>query len=527
MSGIHLTLKVFAFIQARTGSTRFAGKVLKSFTKSPDWCILDHIIFRLEKVLPKENIILLIPKNDSPLKEYADKNRINYFEGDENDVRSRFIEASKKFNPEWILRLTADNPFLDLEHLELLIESTFTTTADLLSFAGLPLGATGEIFKREALINFPEEKLENRHREHVSLHIKEFTDYYTVIKLKNLIPPQFHSIIPNIRITIDESDDMELCNSIFENLKNNPTFGVKEIIDLYQINKDLFLKNINVNQVTFTIPKFDFIKEKKILIIYGNKEEFGTGHYERMKFLYVYLQSISYPCEIRSNLEEIPDNFDLYILDSRDIEIPGDLKNKKWLLVDHYGKDNNYINFYSLPHPSLKIKKINENFLAPFILNTFAPGDQKENYVLVYAGNLKEKETHKLDQMVFNLFPNQNIYRIGGYDKSNLKNVKIMQRLTRFEFYIKLNFCNAFINYFGQSIMEALILKKAIYIYSISDYHTELAKYLEKYTDINFLGNVFEENFVADFTYDKKLENEENFSNLGFSKLIKLVDEIN
>ena len=97
MNGILSMHDFFAFIQARSSSTRFPGKVLKSIPPESDKVILSHIIERLIKIIPRENIVLLVPKNDSALIEYAQKQNLFFFEGSEEDVRDRFIQAAKKY----------------------------------------------------------------------------------------------------------------------------------------------------------------------------------------------------------------------------------------------------------------------------------------------------------------------------------------------------------------------------------------------------------------------------------------------
>ena len=104
MNGILSMHRFFAFIQARSTSTRLPGKVLRPIPMSSNKPLLSHIIKRLTKVVLKEKIILLIPTNDSEIKQYAIDNSVNYFEGSEDDVRDRFIQAGKKFNAENIIR---------------------------------------------------------------------------------------------------------------------------------------------------------------------------------------------------------------------------------------------------------------------------------------------------------------------------------------------------------------------------------------------------------------------------------------
>ncbi len=510
--------EIFAFIQARTSSTRLPGKVLRKFTYNPDKTILDHLLERTSKVFPKRKIVLLIPYGDTDLIEYSKSNSWEYVEGPENDVRQRFILAANRYNPKWILRLTADNPFLDIAHIELLVQSTRFTHADLLSFQGLPLGATGEIFTRKSLEDFPEEKLEERHREHVSLHIKEYPNLFQTVKLKSLLTEEDLEISRKIRITIDEDADFSMCQELYESLKIKPLFGTKEIIELYKESTDLFLKNESVNQIKFPLPTYEFKSDKKILILYGNVNEFGSGHLERMKLLYVYLLSLGYNCSLQEYSVHISSDFYLYILDARDSEIPKDLVQKKWICIDNQGASRTTHSYFdSLPHPSISPEKIYDQILLPE-LDSEDLGVNSKPKVFIYANNLNAQETDKLDLFAVQNFPNTTINRIGGPD-TKYKEISVLPRLYKMEFLREIQNSEILVSYFGQSVLEALCLQKKVVLYSISDYHTILAQYLQKFTEVPFLGNIFTtENLVLTKTPspDRKIQ----FENKGFEKLI-------
>lgn len=525
MSGIHSMPEIFAFIQARTSSTRLPRKVLRTFTYNPNKTILDHLLDRTSKVFSKNKIILLIPYGDSDLMEYAKSNNWQFVEGPENDVRQRFLLAANKYNPDWILRLTADNPFLDITHLELLVQSTRFTNADLLSFQGLPLGATGEIFSRKSLENFPEEKLEDRHREHVSLHIKEFPDLFKTIKLKSLLTEEDLEISRKIRITIDEEADFLMCQELYESFLDNSLFGIKEIIQLYKESPKVFSINESVSQIKFSLPSYEFKLDRKILILYGNVKDFGSGHLERMKLLYVYLLSLGYNCTLQEYSSNIPSGFHLYILDARDSDIPIHLIHKKWICIDNQGKvRETHTCFDSLPHPSISPEKFYNQILLPE-LDQIGGRVNNKSKILIYASNLDIPETDKLDQFAIQNFPNFSICRIGGL-QSKFKEISVLPRLYRMEFLREIQDSEILMSYFGQSVLEALCLQKKVILYSISDYHTTLAEYLQKFTEIPFIGNIFtNQNLLQMKTPNPDFKIQ--FENKGFEKLIgQILEEL-
>ena len=87
--------KITAVVQARVGSSRFRGKVLKKINgKEAIILLLD----RLSKSKKLENIIVAIPqkKEDDPLFDVLIKNNYNVFRGEELNVLKRYYDCSKK-----------------------------------------------------------------------------------------------------------------------------------------------------------------------------------------------------------------------------------------------------------------------------------------------------------------------------------------------------------------------------------------------------------------------------------------------
>ena len=88
--------KILIIIQARIGSSRLPGKVLKKIVGRP---ILWHIVNRL-KALKNKKIIIATSKSikDKKIIQFCKKNELDYFAGSEKNVLDRFYKAAKKFN---------------------------------------------------------------------------------------------------------------------------------------------------------------------------------------------------------------------------------------------------------------------------------------------------------------------------------------------------------------------------------------------------------------------------------------------
>ena len=111
---------MIAILQARTGSKRFPNKVLKTINNIS---ILEHIISRLKYSKKIIKIIVATTKTNSDdiIEKIANKNHVLCFRGSSSNVLNRYIECAKFYKAKDIIRLTADDPFIDPEIIDKLI----------------------------------------------------------------------------------------------------------------------------------------------------------------------------------------------------------------------------------------------------------------------------------------------------------------------------------------------------------------------------------------------------------------------
>ena len=244
-------------IQARTGSTRLPRKMILPFYENEG--IFSLLLKKLTSAFDKNDIILATstnPNNDI-LVEIAERYEVNYYRGSENDVLRRFIDAAKEFEAENIIRVCADNPFLDVFYIEQLIEKFEKFNCDYLSYItsdGTPsikthYGFWAEAVKLSALEKVRELTNENLYHEHVTNFIYANRDIFDV---------NFFEIIPqidkhkDIRLTIDTQVDFDIQKEIFNKLNNNiPNFTSLNVIDFLEDNPhylDIMRNEILKNQ---------------------------------------------------------------------------------------------------------------------------------------------------------------------------------------------------------------------------------------------------------------------------------------
>ncbi|TGK35680.1 cytidylyltransferase domain-containing protein [Leptospira andrefontaineae] len=490
MSGIHSTPKpkirsLFAFIQARTGSTRFPKKVIRPIPSNSDKTILDHIHSRVLKILPNSRIIYLIPEGDSELGSFLKKNGMNHFFGPLEDVRQRYILASEKFGADAILRLTGDNPFYDTTHLDLLIQTFIESDSDLAYFKGLPLGTGGEVFRTSALLDLSASQQEERHKEHVSIHIKEDPTQYKITAIRSLLTKEEGSRLANFRLTVDTPEDFETISDLisqnsFETINN---FNTKEFLEWEKETPSLFQKNLDVPQVKFDLPSPNRKIKGKIGVLVAPSKEFGSGHFSRTSLLYSFLPYRDWEPEWLSIFPK-DGEYNILLIDYRDIEIPISYQKTKVLLLDHFGEDKEKYDFWDLlPHPGNDPNFNWEQILIPPNLISSAISEDKiptkEYRIFCYAGNLGKEESENLDKFLIQNSSKKRI-RIGGTPPGT-NEIEYFPRLSRVQYLQTLRSSEKFLGYFGQSVFEALYLKIPSATFSISPIHRELSSILEKY----------------------------------------------
>ncbi len=241
-------------LQARTGSTRMPEKVIKPFFNEKS--ILDLLIEKVQKLTVKAVLATTLNPSDDRICELAARHNFPVFRGSESDVLDRFTQAAKRFNFDKIIRVCADNPFLDFDEMENLINTFEKSSADYLSFqlsGNKPsilthFGFWTEAVRLDALEKAQQMTSENLYHEHVTNFI------YGNPQLFNVQFIQANPLVfsrTDIRMTLDTPEDFRVQQKIFTTIsKENPNFGIPEIVswldlhpEVLEIMKNEILKN--------------------------------------------------------------------------------------------------------------------------------------------------------------------------------------------------------------------------------------------------------------------------------------------
>jgi spore coat polysaccharide biosynthesis protein SpsF len=237
---------IAVIIQARMGSTRLPGKVLKQIGGRP---MLSYQIERLRNVVLADKIIVATTTRpgDDAIESFCRGENIECTRGSEDDVLSRYYEAAEKFNAHTVVRITSDCPLIESSLVDLAI-GTFQSspTCDYLSnmiAPSWPYGMAVEVVAETALREANLQSNDPREREHVTPFIYWRPDRY---RLRSLImTPDLSSC----RWTVDTPEDFDLISRIISALYPiKPRFGLGDILEFLKEKPELELINRHVAQ---------------------------------------------------------------------------------------------------------------------------------------------------------------------------------------------------------------------------------------------------------------------------------------
>ena len=240
-------MRVTAIIQARMGSTRLPGKVLKNIKGKT---VLSHVIERVKQAESVDEIIIATSdkQQDEPIMEEALSNDVKIFRGSEKDVLSRYYLAAKENRAETIIRITSDCPVIDPKVIDEIVNFYEESEHDIVTNAGsepdtrtYPRGLDTEVFSFRALENSYMNAKEHYQREHVTPYIYENANSVYYYKGKK--------DLSHFRWTLDTIEDFRLINEIYNYLyQGKHNFYLNEIINLFKEHPELYEINQHIEQ---------------------------------------------------------------------------------------------------------------------------------------------------------------------------------------------------------------------------------------------------------------------------------------
>lgn len=184
-------MKVLCIVQARMGSERLPGKVMREINGKP---MISYTLNSLKKSKYIDEIILATSTlgiND-PLARYVKSINFNVFRGDENNVLERYKLAADKYQGDVIIRVTGDCPLIDpiivdhvvtkflmydYDYVRLDVPDTFQRGFDVEVFSKVALD---KVYDKVCCEKYIDDKEYAHFREHVTYYIYNHQEEFKV-----------------------------------------------------------------------------------------------------------------------------------------------------------------------------------------------------------------------------------------------------------------------------------------------------------------------------------------------------------
>ena len=205
-------MNTVAVIQARVGSKRLPGKVLKKIGSMP---VLAHVINRVKAAQEVDQVLVAtsIENQDDVIADLCQTWETECVRGDEADVLSRFFLAAKRSSAKIVVLITADCPLIAPDVIDLVVRERKKLSADYASntlVRTFPHGLDTECFTFSALESAQNKATSLYDREHVTPF---FYGHPAIYKLVSCTAKQDLS---SYRVTLDTLSDLDLMQALHE-----------------------------------------------------------------------------------------------------------------------------------------------------------------------------------------------------------------------------------------------------------------------------------------------------------------------
>ncbi|MCX6183253.1 MAG: aldo/keto reductase [Bacteroidetes bacterium] len=230
--------KTALITQARTGSSRLPGKVLKKVNGET---LLDIHLKRLAKCKTIDHFVVAttVKDTDVAIEKIALEKGWNCFRGSESNVLERFYKSLPENEYDYVVRVTSDCPLVDAEIVDELVKYTIENKLDYCTNSlshQYPDGVDVEVFTYKALQYSWQNAIDKLDKEHVTLFMTRHSNLEGG-KIFNGADYPSNLNMGDFRVTVDEQSDFDLVEKLILKLGSDKNW--KEYIAVLQQDKAL------------------------------------------------------------------------------------------------------------------------------------------------------------------------------------------------------------------------------------------------------------------------------------------------
>lgn len=215
-------------------------------TRSGD-SLISAVIARATLSEHVEKVVVAMTSNpsDDSLERAVRKLGVKIFRGSELDVLGRYFECHLRHPSQFVVRVTADDPFKDPREIDALILRASTKDADYVAnnfSENLPEGLDVEVISARGLRLSHALGIQAYEREHVTQWIR---NNGSKLGLRVESYSQLNDW-PTARLTVDTKDDLDLACEIYEELGNDIRHSSDDLRELLGRRTDLVNRSIMI-----------------------------------------------------------------------------------------------------------------------------------------------------------------------------------------------------------------------------------------------------------------------------------------
>jgi len=237
-------LKVVAIVQARVGSTRLPGKVLKDVEGET---MLGRVVQRLSRASLIEQILVATTDRpaDDAIVEECRRCSVPVFRGDQENVLDRYFRAAQFTKADAVVRITSDCPLIDPEITDKTIAAFLQEMPDYASNCRVrtyPRGLDTEVMTVQALERAWLTAAQPYQRAHVTPYICEHPGEFKIVSVTAEEDFSQH------RWTVDTPEDLEFVREIYARFKKREDFRWHDVLALLDGEPALMELNRSITQ---------------------------------------------------------------------------------------------------------------------------------------------------------------------------------------------------------------------------------------------------------------------------------------
>jgi spore coat polysaccharide biosynthesis protein SpsF len=239
---------IVAVIQARMGSKRLPGKVLKDLGGDT---VLGRVVSRVRQCRLVNDLVVATstdPADDIILNECR-RLGIRAFRGSEQDVLDRYYRAAREAQADVVVRITSDCPLIDPGVSDKTIQAFLDVRPDYASNVlerTYPRGLDTEVVTLAALECAWRDAREAYQREHVTPFLYERPEHFRLLSVKG------NHDYSQYRWTLDTPEDLEFLRAVYARIVDAQGLSWQDVLNIVKsepalgdLNRDIIQKALH------------------------------------------------------------------------------------------------------------------------------------------------------------------------------------------------------------------------------------------------------------------------------------------